>query len=47
MSEAEQLLKNLVEGLNDTFWSSWQGTWKFDEQLFAANDYLNEKSKVE
>jgi hypothetical protein len=30
------LLENLVEGLNKTYWSSWQGTAHFDEYLREA-----------
>ena len=30
------LLENLVEGLNKTHWSSWQGTAHFDEYLQEA-----------
>lgn len=40
MTEAEQLLKDLVEALEATYWSSWQGTYKFDKERVAAEEYL-------
>lgn len=45
MTTSEVLLKELVSALNDTYWSSWQSTHKFDEKLRAAEEYLNELSK--
>lgn len=35
-----QILKDLVDGLNNTSWSSWQATAFFDEQLKRAEEYL-------
>ena len=40
MTDAERLLKELVEALDDTYWSSWQGTYKFDPALEKAREYL-------
>jgi len=34
-------LKNLVEGLNKTYWSSWQTTAHFSEQLEAAEKLID------
>lgn len=35
-----EILRNLVEGLTETHWSSWQSTWKFEAALYDAQDYL-------
>ena len=45
MTHAQELLQALVTKLNDTHWSSWQSTAKFDEELQRAEEYLNELSK--
>lgn len=37
-----EVLQELVEGLEDTHWSSWQSTWKFDPALLKAVEYLKE-----
>lgn len=36
-----EVLKNLVEGLDDTHWTSWQSTANFQDQLDKARQYLN------
>jgi len=47
MTQSEQLLKELVEALENTYWSSWQSTYQFDEQYRAAVDYLREREENE
>ncbi len=37
---AINVLKNLVDALNSTYWSSWQSTAKFDDQLTKAEEFL-------
>ena len=46
MDNPNQLLADLVKALDSTYWSSWQTTYKFEQQLAAAREYL-EKLKGE
>lgn len=38
--QAYELLEELVKALDDTHWSSWQTTYKFDPALTKARDYI-------
>lgn len=45
-----EVLRNLVEALDDTYWTSWQSTDRFDEAHKEARAYLlmfDEKYKYE
>lgn len=37
---ALEILKDLVDALDSTTWSSWQTTARFQDQLEAAREYL-------
>lgn len=39
-NEIEMALRELVESLDKTFWSSWQSTHSFDDQLTDARELL-------
>ena len=41
------LLADLVAALNATYWSSWQNTATFANQLQAAEDYINTLKEIE
>lgn len=43
MTEAEQLLLELVEALSGAYISSWQSTAAWQQQLNAAREYLENK----
>ena len=47
MPNPNQLLADLVEALNATYWSSWQATDKFSEQLLAAEKYLDAIKEID
>ena len=38
-----QLLADLVAALDNTYWSSWQSTARFDAELIAARAYLDKQ----
>lgn len=38
-------LANLVEALDNTYWSSWQSTAKFSDELEVAREYLSKIKK--
>ena len=40
MMNPNELLRALVEALDNTYWSSWQSTASFDEELKRAQEYL-------
>ena len=44
MTEAEQLLKDLAEALDNAFISSWQSTAAWQKQLEAALKYLENQN---
>ena len=46
MDNPNQLLDDLVKALDSTYWSSWQTTASFENQLDAAREYV-EKLKGE
>lgn len=46
MTEAEQLLKDLAEALDNAFISTWQTTAAWQKQLDAALFYLEGKENV-
>lgn len=41
-NQAYMLLKNLVEALDSSFWSSWQTTSDFQKQWDEASEFLEE-----
>ncbi len=43
MTDAEILLKRLVDALSTSYISSWQSTSGWQDELDAARDYLNRK----
>jgi hypothetical protein len=45
MTDADELLKNLVEALEGAFISSWQSTAAWQKELEAAREYLNKKDQ--
>ena len=47
MPNPNQLLADLVDALNATYWPSWQSTATFDNQLQAAEAYLNAIKEIE
>ena len=42
-SNPVQLLADLVDALDSTYWSSWQPTNKFADQLDAARTYVEQQ----
>lgn len=40
-----EILANLVEALDNTYWSSWQSTAKFWDELEVAREYLSKMCK--
>lgn len=44
MTEAEQLLKDLAEALDNAYISSWQTTSGWRKELDAALDYLDREN---
>lgn len=36
-----EILANLVDALNSTYWSSWQNTANFSDCLRVAEEYLS------
>ena len=40
------LLKELVAALDETHWSSWQSTARFDNQLNCARNFLAEQEET-
>ena len=42
---ALHLLKELVAALDETHWSSWQSTARFDNQLNHARNFLAEQEE--
>lgn len=43
MNKTTEALQNLVSGLNQTYWSSWQSTEKFMDALDKAEEVLKEE----
>ena len=43
---ALSLLKELVVALDKTYWSSWQSTARFDNQLNCARNFLAEQEET-
>lgn len=43
MNKTTEALQNLVSGLNQTYWSSWQSTEKFMDALYKAEEVLKEE----